>query len=66
MVFRKLICNRTETKKIKAVKNKPVYFGLLILYISKIAMYEFWYNMKPKYGKKHNNAIQIQIVSQFI
>lgn len=42
----------TEKKKIKLVINKPVYLGLLILDISKIAMYEFCYNMKPKYGEK--------------
>ena len=30
--------------------NKPIYLGLSILEISKILMYEFWYdNMKPKY-----------------
>ena len=31
--------------------NKPIYLGLSILEISKILMYEFWYDyMKPKYG----------------
>ena len=31
--------------------NKPIYLGLSILDISKILMYEFWYDyMKPKYG----------------
>ena len=31
--------------------NKPIYLGLLILEISKIIMYEFWYDyMKKKYG----------------
>ena len=30
--------------------NKPIYLGLSILEISKILMYEFWYDyMKPKY-----------------
>ena len=30
--------------------NKPVYLGLSILKISKILMYEFWYDyIKPKY-----------------
>ena len=30
--------------------NKPIYLGLLILGISKILMYGFWYDyMKPKY-----------------
>ena len=33
--------------------NKPIYLGLSILEISKILMYEFWYDyMKPKYGNK--------------
>ena len=31
--------------------NKSIYLGLLILEISKIIMYEFWYDyMKNKYG----------------
>ena len=30
--------------------NKPVYLGLPILEISKILMYQFWYDyIKPKY-----------------
>ena len=32
--------------------NKPVYLGLSILELSKILMYEFWYDMKLKYGEK--------------
>ena len=33
--------------------NKPVYLGLSILEISKILMYEFWYDyVKPKYDEK--------------
>ena len=40
-----------ETKKTKIKMNKPIYLGLSILDISKILMYEFWYDyMKPKYG----------------
>ena len=40
-----------EMKKAKVKMNKPIYLGLSILEISKILMYEFWYdNMKPKYG----------------
>ena len=32
---------------------KPVYLVLSILKLSKILMYEFWYNYaKPKYGEK--------------
>ena len=34
-------------------KNKPVYLGLWILDLSKILMYEFWYDyVKLKYGEK--------------
>ena len=33
--------------------NKPVYFGLSILDMSKAIMYWFWYDcVKPKYTKK--------------
>ena len=33
-----------EMKKTQKIMNKPVYLGLLILDIRKIAMYEFWYD----------------------
>ena len=40
-----------EMKKTKVKMNKPIYLGLSILEISKILMYEFWYDyMKPKHG----------------
>ena len=33
--------------------NKLVYLGLSILNLTKIVMYEFWYDyVKPKYGEK--------------
>ena len=33
--------------------NEPVYLGLSIPELSKILMYEFWYDhVKPKYGEK--------------
>ena len=38
-------------KRTKVKMNKPIYLALSILEISKILMYEFWYDyMKPKYG----------------
>ena len=40
-----------EINKTRVKMNKPIYLGLSILDISKILMYEFWYDyMKPKYG----------------
>ena len=51
MVFRKFISNRNEKTVKKA--NKPIYLGLAILSLSKIRMYENWYDdMKPKYGDR--------------
>ena len=39
-----------ERKRTKVKMNKPIYLGLSILEISKLLMYEFWYDyMKPKY-----------------
>ena len=40
-----------EMKKTKVKMNKLISLGLSILEISKILMYEFWYDyMKPKYN----------------
>ena len=40
-----------EMKKVKVKMNKPIYLALSILEISKIIMYEFWYDyVKKKYG----------------
>ena len=45
-----------EMNKTKVKMNKPIYLGLSILEISKILMYEFWYDyMKPK----HNDNIKL-------
>ena len=37
-------------KKVKVKMNKPIYLGMSIIDISKIPMYEFWYDyLRPKY-----------------
>ena len=42
-----------EMKKTEILMNKPVYLGLSILELSKILMYEFWYDyVKSKYCEK--------------
>ena len=42
-----------EMKKTRVKMTKPLYLGMSILDISKILMYEFWYNyIRPKYGDK--------------
>ena len=40
-------------KKTRVKMTKPLYLGMSILNISKILMYEFWYNyIIPMYGDK--------------
>ena len=47
--------------------NKPVYLGLSVLGLSKILIYEFWYNyVKPKYGEKSKLCYMIRKVSLYI
>ena len=42
-----------EIKEMQVIMNKPVYLGLSIPELSKILMYEFWYNyVKPRYVEK--------------
>ena len=42
-----------EMKKTELLMNKPAYLELLILELSKVLAYEFWYNyIKPKYDEK--------------
>ena len=42
-----------KKKQTEILMNKPVYLGLSILELTKILMYEFWYDyVKPRYGKK--------------
>ena len=43
----------TALKKTEIPRNKNFYLGLLILELSKLFIYEFWYDyVKPKYGEK--------------
>ena len=45
----------TEKKKNSNSHNELVYLGMSILELSKIVIYEFWYDyVKPKYGEKAN------------
>ena len=42
-----------ENKKKRVKMNKPLYLGMSISDISKVLMYEFWYDyFKPKYRDK--------------
>ena len=44
-----------EIQKTEIYMNKPVYFGLTIRELSKILMYDFWYdNVKPTFNEKAN------------
>ena len=52
-------------KKIKVKMSKSVYLGLSILEISKMLMYEFWYDyIKPKY--EHNASLCYMDTDSFI
>ena len=54
-----------EMNKTKVKMNKPIYLGLSILEISKLLMYEFWYDyMKPKYG--NNKKLRYMDTDSFI
>ena len=45
-------------RRTQMIMNKSVYLGLVILKISKIAIYEFWYDyVKPKCDKKAKYVI---------
>ena len=42
-----------EMKKVEVKMNKPIYLGQAILDISKVLLYEFWYDfIKPMYSDK--------------
>ena len=54
-----------EMKKTKVKTNKPIYFAMSILDISKRLMYEFWYDyikrrQVPSTKAKQNHATWIQ------
>ena len=52
-----------EMNKVRVKMNKPIYLGLLILDISKILMYKFWYDyMKRKYGNDVKLCLWTRIV----
>ena len=56
-----------DMEKIEIFMNKPVYLGLSVLGLSKILIYEFWYNyVKPKYGEKAKLCYMIRKVSLYI
>ena len=45
-------------KQTDLLMNKIVYLGLLILKLSKILMYEFWYDyVKPKFREKEKVSL---------
>ena len=54
-----------EMRKTQILMNKPVYLGFSILDLSKIVIYEFWYDyLKPKYGE--NPKLCYMGISSFI
>ena len=51
-IFKEILLAIEMKKKTEIFINKPDYFWLSILELSKILMYEFWYDyVKPKYGE---------------
>ena len=49
---------KKTTKKTEILVNKPIHLGLSILELSKILMYEFWYDyVKPNIVKKQNRVV---------
>ena len=52
-------------KKSQINMSKSVYLGMSIRELSKLVMYQFWYDyVKPKYGKesKHKNTLHIHCI----
>ena len=53
-------------KRTEILITKPVYFGLSILEISQIVVFEFWNGcVKLKYGEKQIYVTWIQTVSLY-
>ena len=53
-----------QMRKTEILMNKPVYLGISILELSKILIYDFWYDyVKPKYVK--NSKIVLYGSRQF-
>ena len=62
-----------EMKKTKVKMNKPVYLGMSILDISKMLMYEFWYDyIKPEYRDRvklcymDTDSFVIHIIAEYV
>ena len=54
-------------KKTKVKTNKPIYLSFSILDLSKIVMYEFWYDiLNQNMSKKQNYVIWTQIALSFV
>ena len=42
----------SEMKRTEILMNRSAYSGILILELSKVLIYDFWYGyIKPKYGE---------------
>ena len=53
-----------EIKKSEALMNKPICLGILIPELSKLLMYQIWYDyVKPTMMKKQNCVICIQKIA---
>ena len=51
--FLKKIYQQWKWKKSEILNNRPAYWELSILGLSKMSMHEFWFDyVKPKYGEK--------------
>ena len=52
-------------RKTQVLMNKPVYLSLSVLDLSKIVMYEIWYDyVKPKYAE--NAKLSYTVTDSFI